>query len=98
MLSKKVINYSLKNLWKNKSRNFLTILSIFIGIATIFIFISFGQGLYNYVEEMTEEAAANKIIIQGKGMGPVSSDFKLTERDLREVEKTTGVYETSGVV
>jgi len=96
MLSKEVIDYSLKNLWKNKSRNFLTVLSIFIGIATIFIFVSFGLGLYNYVEEMTEEAAANKVIIQGKGMGPIASDFKLTERDLREVERTTGVYETTG--
>jgi len=98
MLSREVINYSLKNLWKNKSRNMLTVLSIFIGIATIFIFVSFGQGLYNYVEEMTEEAAANKIIIQGKGMGPITSDFKLTEDDLEEVEKTTGVYEATGSI
>ncbi len=98
MLSKEIINYSLKNLWKNKSRNFLTILSIFIGISTIFIFVSFGVGLYDYVEEMTEEAAANKIIIQGEGVSPVSSDFKLTERDLREVEKTTGVYDATAAI
>ena len=40
MIGIEIINYSLKNLWQSKSRSFLTILSIFVGIATIFIFIS----------------------------------------------------------
>ncbi len=96
MISKEVINYSLKNLLKNKSRNMLTILSIFIGITTIFIFVSFGQGLYDYIEDMTESATADNIIIQGKGMSSLGGDFKLTEEDLEEVIKTTGIYEAAG--
>ncbi|HKL23875.1 MAG TPA: FtsX-like permease family protein [Candidatus Nanoarchaeia archaeon] len=96
MLSKEVIRYSLKNLWKNKSRNFLTVLSIFIGITTIFIFVSYGQGLYDYIEEVTESASADNIIVQMKGMSPVGGDIILTEDDLEAVEKTTGVYEAAG--
>ena len=53
MISQESMRYSLRNLRKRKARSFLTILSIFVGITSIFIFISFGIGLYNYVNEFT---------------------------------------------
>ncbi len=98
MIGEEIIKYSLKNLWKRKGRSFLTILSIFAGIATIFIFISFGLGLYNYIGEIASGSSADKVIIQAKGMSAPGLDttFKLTDKDLEAIEKTLGVFEAVG--
>jgi len=100
VISEESIKYSLRNLSHRKMRSFLTILSIFIGIATIFIFISFGWGLYDYMEEMSSSSSADKIIIQAKGgtgVPGIDTTFKLTEDDLTAIEKTSGVYEVTGL-
>jgi len=97
MIGKETIKYSLKNLSKRRSRSFLTILSIFIGIVTIFIFISFGWGLYNYVGEISSSSSADKIIVQSKaGFGGIDSTFGLTNDDLSAVESTAGIFQASG--
>jgi len=93
MLSKEIMKYSLKNLLERKTRSFLTVLSIFIGIAAIFIFISFGIGLYNYVNQLSGESGANKFVVQNKGIGAPGADptFKLSIDDLKAVERVKGV-------
>ena len=97
MISKENIIYSLKNLWMRKSRSFLTLLSIFIGIATIFIFVSFGLGLYNYVNDFATGSSADKFTVAGKGAGaPGTSNVKMSEDDVRTVESTKGVIEATG--
>jgi putative ABC transport system permease protein len=97
MISKENIMYSLKNLWMRKSRSFLTLLSIFIGITTIFIFISFGWGLYDYVNDFATGSSADKFTVAGKGASaPGMSDIKMTEQDLETVQKTKGVIEATG--
>lgn len=99
VINRESVKYSLKNLAKRKTRSFLTILSIFIGIATIFIFISFGLGLYNYIEEMTSSGSTNKLIIQSKGVGAPGLDdtFKLTDDDIAAIKKVPGVFEVTGL-
>ena len=99
VISKESVNYSLRNLNSRKTRSFLTVLSIFVGITTIFIFISFGLGLYNYIDEFTTGSSANKVIIQAKGIGAPGLDdtFKLTDDDVRAVRRAGGVYEATGV-
>ncbi len=99
VISKEIVKYSLKNLAHRKTRSFLTILSIFVGIATIFIFISFGAGLYNYIESVTTSSSADKIIVQAKGIGAPGLDdsFQLNDKDLRAVQDTDGVREATGV-
>jgi len=98
-MNEEIIKYSLKNLWQRRSRSAFTILSIFIGITAIFIFLSFGLGLFQYVSEFTSGSAADKVTIQPKGAGAPGLDdtFSLTEDDLDAVEGTSGVYEVSGV-
>jgi len=93
------IKYSLRNLNHRKGRSFLTVFSIMVGIATIFIFISFGYGLYNYTNSFTTGSSADKLLIMAKGSGAPGMDdtFKLTNDDLDVVQKTSGVYEASGV-
>jgi len=99
MINIESIRYSLRNLNHRKGRSLLTILSIFVGIATIFIFISFGAGLYSYIQELSTGTAVNKILIQPKGIGMPGLDdtFALTEKDLEIVEKTSGVAEATGL-
>jgi putative ABC transport system permease protein len=98
MISLESIKYSLKNLWMRRSRSFLTLVSIFIGITTIFIFVSFGWGLYDYINEMASSGSADKITVQGKGVGaPGTSTVKITDDDLDVIEKTKGIYEVTGI-
>jgi putative ABC transport system permease protein len=98
MFSGENINYSLRNLNHRKGRSFLTVFSILIGIATIFIFISFGYGLYNYVDEMSSSSSADKLLItaQGGAMG-VGSSIELTDDDLDSILRASGIYDASGL-
>jgi len=71
-----------------------------LGIATIFIFVSFGLGLYGYVNDLLEGGSADKVLIQAKGSVGVpglDSTFALTDRDVRTVKRSAGVYEATGV-
>lgn len=99
MISLESIKYSLRNLVARKSRSFLTILSIFVGITTIFIFISFGWGLYAYINDFTTSSSADKLILQGKGGSAPGLDqtFKLDDTDLNAVEKTIGILDASAI-
>jgi len=99
MINKETVLYSLRNLWQRRARSMLTIMSIFIGIAAIFIFVSFGLGLQNYIEEFTTGTSADKIAVIPKGIGAPGLDdaFALTEDDLEAVERSSGVYEASGI-
>ncbi|MDP3026116.1 MAG: ABC transporter permease [Nanoarchaeota archaeon] len=98
MLSTELIKYSLKNLWTRKGRSLLTIFSIFVGIATVFIFISFGLGLYAYIQDFTTGSSVDKVLIYSKttGMPGLDDTFKLDEGDLEAVEDTSGVFKASG--
>lgn len=100
MVSIEIIKYALKNLWLQKSRSFLTILSILVGIMTVFIFVSFGLGLYLYVEELSAESGLDKILVQPRGgMGAPGLDTaaKLTDDDVDVIEKTKGVKMAGGM-
>jgi len=92
------IKYSLRNLNNSKSRSALTIFSIFIGITTLFIFVSFGLGLYEYIDILMTESTANKLLVQAKGTGAPGLDdtFKLTDVDIEAIKKVPGADRVSG--
>ena len=98
MITQQTIRYSLRNLKQRKVRSFFTILSIFIGIATIFIFVSFGIGLYTYIGDLTKSSSADKVIIQSKGgtLAMFESNVEFGEDDIRAIERVPGVYQVSG--
>lgn len=98
MINKELVKYSLRGLAHRKTRSFLTVLSILLGIATIFIFISFGLGLYNYINEFTSSTSADKIIIQAKGgaAGGLGSSVIINDSDIKAIKKAAGVYEATG--
>jgi len=93
-----ILKYSKNNLLIRKTRTFLTILSIFVGIATIFIFISFGLGLFAYIQELAGESSLDIFLVQARGVGAPGLDqtFALDESDLEEVENTLGVKQALG--
>lgn len=99
MIGLESIKYSLRNLRTSLGRSSLTVFSIMIGIATIFIFISFGLGIYNYVGELSTSSSADKVMIQAKGVGAPGLDdsFKLTDDDIHAVSSSAGVYDATGV-
>ncbi len=98
VISKESVKYSLNNIKQSKARSVLTILSIFVGIATIFIFVSFGWGLYEYIDEFTSSSSADKLLIQPKGSGVPGLDttFKLLDDDIDVIGRTPGIYEVTG--
>jgi len=98
MISSESVKYSLRNLKQRKARSFFTLLSIFIGITTIFIFLSFGLGLYNYVEELSSGSSADKILIQPKGgaLAMLDTSVKFDDNDLRAIGRVPGVKEVAG--
>ncbi len=98
MISAETIKYSLRNLKSRKTRSFFTILSIFIGITTIFVFVSFGLGLYNYVNELSEGSSADKVIIQpiGGTFSMFDSNVVFTDDDINAVKKVPGVKKVTG--
>lgn len=99
MINTESIRYSLRNLKHRKGRSFLTVFSILVGIATIFIFISFGLGLYKFTEDFTGDSSADKVLILAKGAGAPGLDttFKLTDEDLKVIQKSAGVYDATAL-
>ncbi len=99
MISGESIKYSLNHLKKRKGRSFLTIFSILVGIATIFIFVSFGYGLYNYIDELSSASAADKVLIMPSSAGGIEAPegVTLNESDIHSITRAAGVYEATGV-
>ncbi len=99
MINAESIRYSLRNLNHRKGRSFLTVFSILVGIATIFIFLSFGMGLYNYTQNLASGGSADKVLIMAKGLSGatgVDNGINLTDSDLRAVKRVAGVYKATG--
>ena len=56
-----LINYIIQNIRHRFTRSSLTILSILIGIMSIFVLISFGEGLRNYMNVMAQEMGTESL-------------------------------------
>ena len=94
-------NLAWKNLKKRKLRAWLTMIGIFISIATIFTLISLSLGLQGAIQDQFEMLGGDKFFIQPKGqLGPPSAgaSVKLTKLDVDEVEKINGVKLVSYLV
>ena len=93
---------SLNSLKRRKLRSLLTMIGIFIGIASVVALISLGQGLQGYIEEQFETLGVDKIIIESKTLGPPGSasskSLILTSKDLQTIKDTKGVDEVAGVI
>jgi len=98
-MKRESIIYAIKNLMHRRLRSFLSVLSILIGVMAIFALVSFGLGLQNYVNVIAEEAGADKLFVQARGVGAPGSDdtFALSQADVDFVGKINGVDEVVGL-
>lgn len=97
---KDILKYSTSSLWNRKTRSFLTILSIMIGITAIFALSSFGLGIQFFVEDMAKQMGTDKIMIMPKdyitALG--ESNVEFTNEDLDFLKKIRGVDEVTGMI
>ena len=98
---KDIAKYSLSNMLQRKSRSFLTILSILIGITAIFALISFGQGINKYMMDFAQEMGTDKIMMMpgaGLASAPGTSNIVFDDDDLEFVKKIKGVSEATAML
>ncbi len=82
---------AIANLKRRRLRSWLTLLGIFIGIATIVLLIALGDGLQDAVLSQFDVLAPDVIVANAREgfTGATSVPFEL--RDVRAVERVTGV-------
>jgi len=98
--------YILRTLAKNKIRSVLTALGIIIGVWSVIVLISIGNGLKEYVNEQFKSLGSNLIYvlpiadIQGGGFrqGAPMSVTEFEESDVRDLKKTPNVKSVLPVV
>ncbi|MFW6230677.1 MAG: ABC transporter permease [Nanoarchaeota archaeon] len=88
---KDYLMYSLNNLKRRRLRSWLTMLGIFIGIATIVTLIALGEGLESVVVSQFGNLGPDVITVSASSAGFADSPSPLTAKDLRAVERISGV-------
>jgi len=93
----------------NKSRSFLTMLGIIIGVSAVILLVSIGAGLQSFINEQFQTLGKNTIYVlpgkvggtgSGGGGAPSFSTSKLGDREVEALRKlpsvkaVTGVYQT----
>lgn len=89
------------NLKRRKTRSWLTMIGIFISIATIFVLISLSLGLQGAVEEQFRQLGTDKFFITpGSQLGPPGTDTgaRMTIKDVNQILKVSGVKEVTYMV
>lgn len=94
---------ALDGLKHRKLRTWLTMLGIFVGVASIVALISIGDGMQTALTEQFKKIGTNRIIITPGGtfigpMGEALSTAKLTEDDVNLIETVRGVERAGGVI
>jgi putative ABC transport system permease protein len=97
------ISFAITSFRQRRVRSWLTMLGIFIGIASVVALISLGQGMQNAVSEQFEKVGSRRIIITagGRFFGPMGSSLavnQLTEDDIKVVRGVTGVEAANGIL
>lgn len=88
---------SLRSIFKNKSRTLLTSLGIIIGVTSVILLTSIGNGLQQYINDQFDSLGANTIFVSpGKvfndkgGFGGASSRVittNFTDQDIRQLQR-----------
>jgi len=84
-----LLTLSLKAIWGNKLRSFLTTLGIIIGVFSIIVLVSIGSGLQSYITNEISSLGSNVIFVLpggSAGLGSVLSN-KLTVQDSKNLER-----------
>ncbi|MCJ7827665.1 ABC transporter permease [Patescibacteria group bacterium] len=93
------IGLALSSLRTNKTRSFLTMLGIIIGVSSVILLVSIGSGLKDYITSQFEDLGTNTLFIMPGSMGGLASGDesagvpgagmatpKFTEKHLRQIK------------
>ncbi|MBN2122569.1 ABC transporter permease [Candidatus Micrarchaeota archaeon] len=102
MKSSDIFRYGFLNLQRRQLRSWLTIIGIIIGIATIVVLVSVGEGVKKDIYDQMEAFGSNMIIVYPMSIedlgsvGPsMGSAGKLFERDIDYIKKVPGIDDIS---
>ncbi len=103
-----MLKYSAKSLAHSKLRTWLTIIGIVIGISSVIVLVSIGEGLNHYVSEQLSLFGAATIVVTPMNLQNSNPSFggpnmqatsgKLFEKDADELRKVAGVELVSEVI
>ncbi|WP_255258123.1 ABC transporter permease [Bacillus sp. AFS018417] len=88
------IKMAMRSIKGNKLRAFLTMLGIIIGVSSVIVLVSIGQGSSQAVTNQINSLGTNLLTINMMG----SDAIKLTEQDIAKFQKIDGIKEMSPVV
>jgi putative ABC transport system permease protein len=89
---------AIENLKRRKLRSGLTIIGIFIAVATIFVIISLSLGLQVAVQEQFQQLGTDKFFVMPKGQAGAAGSggaVQLTTDDVDVIKKVSGVKEVT---
>ena len=89
---------SLGNLTRRKLRSSLTIIGIFVAVATIFVLMSLSLGLDYAIKEQFRQLGSDKFFIMPKGQAGAAGSggaVQLTTKDIDIIKKVNGVKEVT---
>ena len=66
---------SLKNIWSSKTRTFLTMLGIIIGVTAVIVIVGLGNGMRNYMADSFSSLGTDTLTVQIMGRGSSRSDW-----------------------
>jgi len=88
-----LFSLALDSISHRKLRSFLTMLGIFIGVASVVALISLGQGLSASINAEFQKIGVDKLTVTpgGSALSSIYASKKLTERDFDAVKRVNGV-------
>jgi putative ABC transport system permease protein len=98
------LNFAFQSVKHRRMRSFLTIIGIFIGIASVVSLMSIGAGLQDAITDQFEQMGSNKIMIMPGGEGGMgmmnafTSSIALNDDDLKLIKKVRGVGQTAEMI
>lgn len=96
------IKMALMNIKSNKGRSVLTMLGIIIGISSVIMIISIGNGVKGQINDELNSIAEGQIFVMGKELDDGSSvwftldDFELIQKKIPHVKGVTPSYAADG--
>ncbi len=90
---KQTFKMAMSSIFSNKTRSFLTMLGVIIGVSAVIILVSIGQGTTKSVTDSIEGMGSNLLTVNIKGRG---ADTSLDIEDVASFEDFIGVGKVSG--
>jgi putative ABC transport system permease protein len=99
-LKSEYFSFALKSIRRRRVRSWLTMIGIFIGIASVVSLIALGQGVRQAVIGQFDAMGKDKILISpgSQLISSFTSSSYFTDRELSVVQRTSGVKQAAGLI